>query len=127
VTAADLDSRLQWLKAELDEHARIAQYFGLDFDRPIRSLGDGYVENAVACIGKIAERLLKRLWRHYLLPGTPLRTPPPRRQPAARLSPMTSAGRRPVIGELGQIIVSNWSGAAARLAAKGRSIDLAVD
>jgi formylglycine-generating enzyme required for sulfatase activity/energy-coupling factor transporter ATP-binding protein EcfA2 len=71
VTEAGLDSRLLRLKAELGEHARIARYLGLDFERPIRSLGDGYPENAVAWVGKIIERLLKRLWRHYGVPGTP--------------------------------------------------------
>jgi hypothetical protein len=43
----------------------------LDFERPIQSLGDGYPENAVAWIGKITERLLKQLWRHHNVPGSP--------------------------------------------------------
>jgi hypothetical protein len=67
----DLDARLLRLKAELDDHGRIARYLGLDFERPIRSLGDGYPENAVALVGKITERLLKQLWRHHNVPGTP--------------------------------------------------------
>lgn len=71
MTGGGLDTRLQRLQAELDDHARIARYLGLDFERPIRSLGDGYPENAVAWVGKIIERLLKRLWRHYGVPGTP--------------------------------------------------------
>jgi Sulfatase-modifying factor enzyme 1/NACHT domain len=71
MTAAGLDSRLLRLKAELDDHARIARYLGLDFELPIKSLGDGYPENAVAWVGKITERLLKRLWRHNGLRGTP--------------------------------------------------------
>ena len=66
-----LDTRLQRLKEELDGHARVARYLGLDFDRPIRSLADGYPENAVALVGKITERLLKQLWVHHGLPGTP--------------------------------------------------------
>ncbi len=37
----ELDARLLRLKAELDDHARIARYLGLDFERPIQSLGDG--------------------------------------------------------------------------------------
>ena len=67
----ELDSRLLRLKAELDDHARIARYLGLDFERPIQSLGDGYPENAIAWVGKITERLLKRLWRHHNAPGSP--------------------------------------------------------
>ena len=41
-----LDDRLQRLKGELDDHARIPRHLGLDLERPIRSLGDGYPENA---------------------------------------------------------------------------------
>ncbi len=69
--SGELDARLLRLKAELDDHARIARYLGLDFERPIRSLGDGYPENAIAWVGKITERLLKQLWRHHKVPGTP--------------------------------------------------------
>jgi len=67
----ELDTRLLRLKAELDDHARIARYLGLDFERPIQSLGDGYPENAIALVGKITERLLKQLWRHHDVPGSP--------------------------------------------------------
>ena len=67
----ELDARLARLKAELDEHSRVARYLGLDFERPIRSLGDGYPENAIAWVGKYTERLLKRLWRHHRVPGSP--------------------------------------------------------
>ncbi len=63
--SAELDTRLVRLKTELDDHARIARYLGLDFERPIQSLGDGYPENAIAWVGKITERLLKQLWRHH--------------------------------------------------------------
>jgi hypothetical protein len=69
VTAAAVDSRLAGLQAELDGHARIARYLGLDFGLPVRSLGDGYPENAVSWVGKITERLLKRLWRHNEVAG----------------------------------------------------------
>lgn len=65
------DTRLAGLKAELDEHARVARYLGLDFGRPVRSLADGYPENAIALVGKITERLLKQLWIHHGAPGTP--------------------------------------------------------
>lgn len=34
--SVELDSRLLRLKAELDDHARIARYPGLGFERPIR-------------------------------------------------------------------------------------------
>ena len=67
----EVDARLARLKTELDDHAQIAHYLGLDFERPIRSIGDGYPENAVALVGKITERLLKQLWRHHNVPGTP--------------------------------------------------------
>ena len=66
-----LDTRLLRLKAELDGHARIARYLDLDFERPIRSLADGYPENAIALVGNITERLLKQLWIHHSAPGTP--------------------------------------------------------
>jgi hypothetical protein len=66
-----LDTRLQRLQAELDGHARIARYLGLDFERPVRSLADGYPENAIALVGKITERLLKQLWVHHGAPGSP--------------------------------------------------------
>ncbi len=69
--STQLDTRLGLLKAELDDHARIARYLGLDFERPIRSLGDGYPENAITWVGKITERLLKQLWRYHNVPGTP--------------------------------------------------------
>jgi hypothetical protein len=66
-----LDARLLRLKEELDDHARIARYLGLDFERPIRSLGDGYPENAVTWVGKFTEKLLKQLWRHHRVAGDP--------------------------------------------------------
>ena len=69
--SGELDARLLRLKAELDDHARIARYLGLDFERPIQSLGDGYPENAIAWVGKITEKLLKQLWRHHNVPGSP--------------------------------------------------------
>jgi energy-coupling factor transporter ATP-binding protein EcfA2 len=71
VTAA-LDERLLRLKSELDDHSRVARYLGLDFERPIRSLADGYPENAIALVGSITERLLKQLWLHHGAPGTPM-------------------------------------------------------
>jgi hypothetical protein len=70
--SGDLDTRLLRLKTELDDHARIARYLGLDFERPIQSLGDGYPENAIALVGKITERLLKQLWRHHNAPAARL-------------------------------------------------------
>jgi hypothetical protein len=66
-----LDTRLLGLKAELDQYARVARYLGLDFERPILSLADGYPENAVALVGRITERLLRQLWIHHGAPGTP--------------------------------------------------------
>lgn len=66
-----LDARLLRLKTELDDHARIARYLGLDFERPIQSLGDGYPENAISWVGKITEKLLKQLWRHHNVEGSP--------------------------------------------------------
>jgi hypothetical protein len=47
----ELDTRLLRLKAELDDHARIARHLGLDFERPIQSLGDAYPGNAIAWVG----------------------------------------------------------------------------
>jgi hypothetical protein len=66
------DTRLLRLKAELGDHSRVAAYLGLDFERPIRSLADGYPENTIALVGKITERLLKRLWLHHSVPGSPV-------------------------------------------------------
>ncbi|MBA9007233.1 hypothetical protein [Thermomonospora cellulosilytica] len=69
--SGELDSRLQRLKEELDDHSRIARHLGLDFERPIRSLGDGYPENSISLVGKITERILKELWTHHNVPGDP--------------------------------------------------------
>jgi hypothetical protein len=69
--SGELDARLRRLKTELNDHARIARYLGLDLERPIQSLEDGYPENAIAWVGKITERLLKQLWRHHRVPGSP--------------------------------------------------------
>ncbi|MBL7498745.1 SUMF1/EgtB/PvdO family nonheme iron enzyme [Frankia sp. CNm7] len=66
-----VDDRLRRLRTELDGHARIARHLGLDFERPVRSLGDGYPENTIALIGKISERLLKQLWTHHEVLGDP--------------------------------------------------------
>jgi hypothetical protein len=66
-----LDTRLERLQAELDSHARVARYLGVDLSRPVRSLGDGYPENAIGLTGKITERLLKQLWIHHGAPGSP--------------------------------------------------------
>jgi hypothetical protein len=68
---AQLDERLQRLQGELSDHERIARHLGLDFERPIRSLGDGYPENTVALVGKACERILKELWRYHNVPGEP--------------------------------------------------------
>lgn len=66
-----VDERLQRLRSELDDHSRIAGHLGLDLERPLRSLTDGYPENAVALVGKLTEKLLKELWRHHGLEGDP--------------------------------------------------------
>jgi formylglycine-generating enzyme required for sulfatase activity/HEPN domain-containing protein len=66
-----VDERLRRLRKELDDHSRIADRLGLDLARPLRSLNDGYPENAVALVGKLAEKLLKELWRHHDIEGDP--------------------------------------------------------
>jgi formylglycine-generating enzyme required for sulfatase activity/HEPN domain-containing protein len=66
-----VDERLMRLRSELDDHSRIADRLGLDLERPLRSLNDGYPENAVALIGKLTEKLLKELWRHHNIEGDP--------------------------------------------------------
>ncbi|MEU3982679.1 SUMF1/EgtB/PvdO family nonheme iron enzyme [Streptomyces sp. NPDC026672] len=66
-----VDERLRRLRGELDDHSRIADRLGLDLERPLRSLNDGYPENAVALIGKLTEKLLKELWRHHGIEGDP--------------------------------------------------------
>ncbi|WP_200308755.1 SUMF1/EgtB/PvdO family nonheme iron enzyme [Streptomyces adelaidensis] len=66
-----VDERLRRLRGELDDHSRIADRLGLDLARPLRSLNDGYPENAVALVGKLAEKLLKELWRHHGIEGDP--------------------------------------------------------
>ena len=68
---AELDTRLARLKQELDAHARIARYLGLDLDRPVRSLADGYPDHTIAQVGRITERLLHQLWIRHGAPGTP--------------------------------------------------------
>ncbi|MEV6586640.1 SUMF1/EgtB/PvdO family nonheme iron enzyme [Streptomyces acidicola] len=69
--SAVVDERLRRLRSELDDHSRIADRLGLDLERPLRSLNDGYPENAVALIGKLTEKLLKELWRHHGVEGDP--------------------------------------------------------
>ncbi|WP_249416518.1 SUMF1/EgtB/PvdO family nonheme iron enzyme [Streptomyces sp. TS71-3] len=66
-----VDERLRRLRSELDDHSRIADRLGLDLERPLRSLNDGYPENAVALVGKLTEKLLKELWRHHDIEGDP--------------------------------------------------------
>ncbi|BDH03612.1 SUMF1/EgtB/PvdO family nonheme iron enzyme [Streptomyces seoulensis] len=66
-----VDKRLRRLRRELDDHSRIADRLGLDLERPLRSLNDGYPENAVALVGKLTEKLLKELWRHHDVEGDP--------------------------------------------------------
>lgn len=66
-----VDERLARLRTELDDHTRIAERLGLDLERPLRSLSDGYPENAITLIGKLTEKLLKELWRHHQVPGDP--------------------------------------------------------
>lgn len=66
-----VDERLRRLRSELDDHSRIADRLGLDLERPLRSLNDGYPENAVALVGKLTEKLLKELWRHHNIEGDP--------------------------------------------------------
>lgn len=66
-----VDERLRRLRTELDDHSRIADRLGLDLERPLRSLNDGYPENAVALVGKLTEKLLKELWRHHGVEGDP--------------------------------------------------------
>ncbi|MFJ3143621.1 SUMF1/EgtB/PvdO family nonheme iron enzyme [Streptomyces halstedii] len=66
-----VDERLRRLRSELDDHSRIADHLGLDLERPLRSLDDGYPENAVALVGKLTEKLLKELWRHHDIEGDP--------------------------------------------------------
>ncbi|WP_329134608.1 SUMF1/EgtB/PvdO family nonheme iron enzyme [Streptomyces sp. NBC_00670] len=66
-----VDERLKRLRRELDDHTRIADRLGLDLERPLRSLNDGYPENAVALVGKLTEKLLKELWRHHGVEGDP--------------------------------------------------------
>ncbi|MEU1074387.1 MULTISPECIES: SUMF1/EgtB/PvdO family nonheme iron enzyme [unclassified Streptomyces] len=66
-----VDERLRRLRRELDDHSRIADRLGLDLERPLRSLNDGYPENAVALVGKLTEKLLKELWRHHDVEGDP--------------------------------------------------------
>lgn len=69
--SAQVDERLNRLRVELDDHTRIAERLGLDLERPLRSLSDGYPENAITLIGKLTEKLLKELWRHHEIPGDP--------------------------------------------------------
>lgn len=69
--SAGLDTRLAGLKRELDAHTRTARYLGLDLDRPVRSLADGYPDHTIAQVGRITERLLRQLWIRHGAPGTP--------------------------------------------------------
>lgn len=67
----DVDARLSRLRSELEDHNRIAERLGLDLERPLRALSDGYPENTVALIGRLTEKLLKQLWKHHDIEGDP--------------------------------------------------------
>lgn len=71
MSVPDFDHRLARLRTELADHASIARELGIDFERPIRSLDDGYPENSVTLVGKIVERLLKQVWRSRSIAGDP--------------------------------------------------------
>ena len=71
MTAPEVDERLGRLRSELNDHNRIAERLGLDLERPLRSLSDGYPENAIALVGRLTERLLKQLWQHHGIEGDP--------------------------------------------------------
>jgi len=45
--SGELDTRPLRPNTELDDHARIARYLGLDFERPIQSLGDHMARSAL--------------------------------------------------------------------------------
>ena len=92
--SAGLDSRLLGLKAELDDHARIARYLGLDFERPsarwatgtprTRSRGSGRSPNGCSnsCGGITTCRAPR--------PGKPWR--PDQRMPAVHPQPHGDRG-----------------------------------
>ncbi|MGW4411776.1 SUMF1/EgtB/PvdO family nonheme iron enzyme [Nonomuraea sp. NPDC004702] len=67
--SVEFDGRLFQLKNELDDRRRVTRHLGLDFERPIGPLGDGFPENAIPVVGKIIERILMQLWRHHDVPG----------------------------------------------------------
>ncbi|RFU86604.1 NACHT domain-containing protein [Streptomyces triticagri] len=93
--SAPVDERLDRLRAELDEHTRIAAHLDMDLRRPLRSIADGYPENAISLIGNLTERLLKELWRHHDIEGDPsgraLNDLIKRCQPHIRSSPVVNA------------------------------------
>ena len=63
--------RLETLRAELRARQQVTSILGLDIDRPLKSVEDGYPENAVSLIGKATERVLKALWAQHEVPGDP--------------------------------------------------------
>jgi hypothetical protein len=63
--------RLDALRDELRSRERMTLLLGLDIERPIRSVVDGYPENAVTLVGKAAERVLKEVWIRQGVPGDP--------------------------------------------------------
>ncbi|MBA4496319.1 SUMF1/EgtB/PvdO family nonheme iron enzyme [Paenactinomyces guangxiensis] len=66
-----LHKTLEEICKELILYKNMEEYLGQDFERPIKSLQDGYPENTANLIGKILESLLKRIWINNKVKGDP--------------------------------------------------------
>lgn len=69
----ELESRIEELAERLGRFRQFESELGIDLERPILSLRDGYPENAVTHAGRIVEALLKHIWILKGVSGDPSR------------------------------------------------------
>ncbi len=67
----DLNESLKAISEELVKYKNIETFLGQDFERPIKSLKDGYPEYTANLIGKILESVLKKIWINNKIKGDP--------------------------------------------------------
>lgn len=71
--ATQIEERIAELSAKLDTYTPVENALGIDLERPVKSLRDGYPENSVALAGQIVEAILKHVWTVKGVSGEPSR------------------------------------------------------
>ena len=70
---ADIHQRIEKLKKELILYQDVEKYLEQSFQRPIKSLIDGYPEYTVTLVGQVLEAILKKIWVNNNVKGDPSR------------------------------------------------------